>query len=97
MKELITTTAIILASIACSKASVNENKLTYDRIYNSEINISVENVNNGTAYQVTDSTGKIIQRGKLKSKDKISIPTKNLKSGTYSFEILGNKQKFIVK
>lgn len=97
MKALITITAIILASINCSKASVNENQLTYDKVYNTEINISVEHVNTGTSYKVTDSEGKIVQRGKLKSKDKISIPTKDLKSGTYSFEILGTKQKFIIK
>ncbi len=97
MKALITTTVIYLAAITCCKASINENVLTYDKMYNTEINISVENINDGTSYKVTDSEGKVVQRGKLKSKDRISIPTKDLKSGTYTFEILGEKQKFIVK
>lgn len=96
MKKFIAIIAVVSAIFSSTVASA-QNKLVYDRSVNPIIGITVDNIQNNTIYVVKDQNGNVVKKGTVKQGGKISIATNNLKSGQYSFEIMGDKYEFVIE
>lgn len=96
MKKFIAIIAVVSAIFSSTVASA-QNKLVYDRSVNPIIGITVDNIQNNTIYVVKDQNGNVVKKGTVKQGGKIAIATNNLKSGQYSFEIMGDKYEFVIE
>lgn len=95
MKKVIVTAAL-LTTLGFTSFANNAKSPVYDKAANPTIGITIKNVHNGTEFYVKDKNGNVIKKGKVKNGQTITIETKDLKAGTYVFEILGDRKEFIV-
>jgi hypothetical protein len=89
-------TAALLTTLGFHSFASNAKSPVYDKSANPTIGITIENVHNGTTFSIKDKNGSVIKRGKVRNGQTITIETKDLKSGTYYFEILGESKMFVV-
>lgn len=69
----------------------------YERSLNPSIGITAANAN-GVAYTITDSDGKVVMTGNIRSARTFYIATARLATGVYSFRIGGQlMQQFIIR
>lgn len=97
MKKAIILSAVLFSSFVSSFASSTGKSLVYNKDANATIGITVDNVFDGTRFTVKDKSGNIVKKGSLKNGQIVNLSTKNLKTGTYYFEIMGSIQEFVIQ
>ncbi len=86
-----------LLSISLASSASDKNTLVYNKTSNPVIGINVDLSQSNTDYIIKSVNGKIIKKGTVKGKQRITLNTQNLKAGTYIFELNGETQEFIIE
>jgi PKD repeat protein len=96
-KSVIAASFVLAIAASSFKANAQEDKLVYNKAYNTTIGITVENAI-GANYVIKDKKGNIIFKGTVKSDKTFYIQTDKLGKGEYQFQI-GSLvlQEFIIK
>ena len=75
------------STIKANNQKSMENVLVYGRRVNPTIGITPQANAVGRAYTIVNKHGKVVKRGKIKTKKTFYVATKSLKDGTYCFSI----------